>query len=88
MSLILYLGVSVEGGVVQGSSPATVRHVHAAQQWDDELGATQGLIGSCHVKRSLPVLVTCIHVSRVTDEHPHRLLNTKEVVVKKELCRT
>lgn len=80
MYSVLYLGVSVEGGVVQGSSPTTVRHVYTAQQGDDELSTTQSLISSCHMKRRLPVLVTCVHVGRVTDQHTHCLLKTKAVV--------
>lgn len=84
-----YLGVSVEGGVVQGGPTAAVRHVYAAQHRDDELGTTQSLIGGGHVKRRLPVLVACVHVGRVTDQYEHRLLDKKkkETGVKKEPCR-
>lgn len=85
---LLYLGVSVESGMVQGSSPPAVWHIYTAQQWDDELSTTQSLIGSCHMKRRLPVLVTCIHVSRVTDQNTHCLLDRKEVGLNKELCTT
>lgn len=73
-----YLGVSVEGGVVQGGPTAAVRHVYAAQHRDDELGTTQSLIGGGHVKRRLPVLVACVHVGRVTDQYEHRLLDKKK----------
>lgn len=57
-----YLGVPVEGGVVQGGAAPAVRHVDAAQQGDDGLGAAQRLIGGRHVQRRLPELVTRVHV--------------------------
>ena len=75
-ALLHYLRVPVEGGVVQGGAPAAVRHVDAAQQRDDDLGAAQGVVGGRHVQRRLPVLVPGVHVGRVTDQHADRLLWT------------
>lgn len=57
-----YLSVAVEGGVMQRGAPAAVRHVDAAQQRDDHLGAAQSVVGGGHVQRRLPVLVSRVHV--------------------------
>lgn len=77
LSCLQYLCVAVEGGVVQGGASAAVRHVHAAQQRDEDLGAPQGVVGSGDVQRRLPVLVTCVHVCRVTDQNSHSVLRKK-----------
>lgn len=58
----LYLSVAVEGSVMQGSAPAAVRHVDAAQQRDDHLGTAQSVVGCSDVQRRLPVLVPGVHV--------------------------
>lgn len=65
---------------MQGGASATVRHVDATQQRDDDLGASQRVIGRSDMQRRLPVLVPRIHVSRVADQDSHRLLrnNMKE----------
>ena len=60
--------------MVQRRAPAAVRHVDAAQQGHDDLGAAQRVVGRRHVQRRLPVLVARVHVRRVADEHAHRLL--------------
>lgn len=57
-----YLSVAVEGSMMQRSASAAVRHVDAAQERDDHLGAAQSIVGRCHVQRRLPVLVPGVHV--------------------------
>lgn len=57
-----YLGVAVEGSMMQRGASAAVRHVDAAQERDDHLGAAQSVVGRCHVQRRLPVLVSGVHV--------------------------
>lgn len=72
-----YLGVAVEGSVMQGGASAAVRHVDATQHRDDDLGASQRVIGCSDVQRRLPVLVPRVHVGRVADQNSHRLLRKK-----------
>lgn len=69
--------MAVEGGVVQRGPPAAVRHVHAAQQRDDDLGAPQGVVGGGDVQRRLPVLVPRVDVCGVSDQNPHSVLEGK-----------
>lgn len=69
--------MAVEGSVVQGGASAAVRHVDTAQQRDDDLGASQRVVGCSDVQRRLPVLVPRVHVSRVADQNSHRLLRRK-----------
>lgn len=76
-----YLSVAVEGGVVQGSSSASVRYVDATQQRDDDLGTSQGIIGCGDMKRRLPVLVPSVHVSRVANQNSHSLLREKSQII-------
>lgn len=72
-----YLSVAVEGSVMQGGTSAAVRHVDATQQRDDDLSASQRIIGCSHVQRRLPVLVPRVHVGRVADQNSHCLLRKK-----------
>lgn len=46
--------------VVQGSSAGAVRHVQVAQMGQQRFGAAGGAVGSCHVQRRLPELVSCV----------------------------
>lgn len=69
--------MAVEGSVVQSSSSAAVRHIHAAQQGDDDLGTSQGVIGCSDVQRRLPVLVPGVHICRVADQNLHSVLKKR-----------
>lgn len=69
-----YLGVAIEGSVVQRSAPTAVRHVDAAQERDDHLGTAQSVVGRGDVQRRLPVLVSRVHVGRVVNQNSDRLL--------------
>lgn len=62
---------------MQGGASAAVRHVDATQQRDDDLGASQRVIGGGDVQRRLPVLVSGVHVSRVANQNSHSLLGKK-----------
>lgn len=74
---IPYLSVAVEGGVMQRSASAAVRHVDAAQERDDHLGTAQSVVGCCHVQRRLPVLVSGVHVGRVVNQDADGLLRNR-----------
>lgn len=68
------LDVSAEGCVVQRCAAGPVRHIDVAEQWHEGLGTAHGLVGGGDVERRLPVLVPCVHVRRVLQQHLHRLL--------------
>lgn len=57
-----HLSVAVKGSMMQCSASAAVRHVDAAQEGNDHLGAAQSVVGCCDVQRRLPVLVSGVHV--------------------------
>ena len=63
--------------MVQRGASAAVRHVDAAQQGDDDLGTSQGVVGGGDVQRRLPVLVPRVHVGRVSVQNSHGLLRTE-----------
>lgn len=73
--------MAIEGSVMQSGATATVGNVDAAEQGYDDLGALYRIIGCGDMQRGLPVLVTCVDVSRVVEQHSNDFLqdNREEV---------
>lgn len=71
---VQYLGVAVQGSMMQGSASTAVWHVDAAEQGDDDLGTSQRIVGRGDMQRGLPVLVPCVDVSGVVDQDSHYFL--------------
>lgn len=75
-----HLHVAIQGSMVQGCAPPSVRDVDAAQQGNDHFCTLDSLIGSCHVEGGLPVLVPRVDISRVLNQYLHCFLQTKQSV--------
>lgn len=57
--------------MVQGSPATAICHVHVAQLGQQGLCAARGTVGSSHMQRRLPELVTCICVSSAPQQQTH-----------------
>lgn len=57
-----HLHMAIQGCVVQGRAPASVRDVDAAEQRDDHFRTLDGLVGRGHVQGRLPVLVPRVDI--------------------------
>lgn len=75
-----YLSVAIEGGVMQSGPSASVWHVNAAQERDDDLSTAQSLVSGRDVQRSLPVLIPRVNIGRMPDQHADRLLEVWEII--------
>lgn len=83
-----YLQVAIEGSVMQSGASATVGNVDTAEQGYDDLSALYRIVGCGNMQWGLPVLVTCIDVSRVVEQDSNYFLqdNRVEVVISLDLC--
>ncbi len=72
-----YLCVPIKGSVVQGGASPAIWNIDAAQERDDDLSTAQGLVGGSDMQRSLPVLIPCVNIGRMTDQHANGLLENK-----------
>lgn len=73
-----HLHMTIQSSVVQGCAPPSVGDIDAAQQGNDHFCTLDSLIGCCHVEGGLPVLVPCIDISRVLNQHLHCFLQQKQ----------
>lgn len=73
-----HLHMAIQSCMVQGGAPPSVGDVHAAQQGNDHFRTLNSLIGCCHVERGLPVLVSCVDISRVLNQYLHCFLQQKQ----------
>lgn len=64
--------------VVQGGSAGAVRHVQVAQVGEQGLGAARGTVGSGHVQRRLPELVSCVGLCPAPQQQPHGPLEQRK----------
>lgn len=68
--------MAAEGSMVQRSAACAVRHIHIAQQRHQRLSTAHCFVSRGYVQRCLPVLIPCVHVSRVLQQHLHCLLHS------------
>lgn len=73
-----HLHMAVQSGMVQGCTPASVGDIDTAQQGNDHFCTLNSLIGCCHMEGGLPVLVSCIHISRMLNQYLHGFLQQKQ----------
>lgn len=74
---VSYLQMAAKSCMVQRRAAGPFWHIHIAEQRDEGLGAAHGLVGRGNVQRSLPVLVSGIHICRVFQQHLDGLLRGK-----------